>query len=206
MRTRRLLMAAVATLLILAASGPRVIAATFQIDASHSAIGFKIRHLVGRVPGQFGEFSGTIEMDPDDPAGGSVEVVIQASSIDTRNQDRDNHLRNEDFFHVDQYPTITFRSTQVTGSGDRLRVVGDLTMHGVTRPVTLDTQILGVAPDPWGNLRAGFEATTTIDRKEFGIVWNKTLDAGGLLLGKAVEVTLSIEAVAKPSEAGGGSR
>jgi polyisoprenoid-binding protein YceI len=206
MRFRRLLVTAVAATLALVGGIAQTDANTYKIDTSHSSVGFKIRHLVGRVPGVFGDFAGTIEMNPDNLGAASAKVTIQAASIDTRNEDRDNHLRNEDFFDVKKFPTITYESTKVVGSGEKFQVEGNLTMHGVTKPVTLDVEVLGVGPDPWGNTRIGFEATATINRKDFGISWNRALDAGGFILGEEVEISLAIEGVAEKKETAGGSR
>jgi polyisoprenoid-binding protein YceI len=206
MRSERLLVTAVAATLALAGGIAHTTANTYKIDTSHSSVGFKIRHLVGRVPGVFGDFAGTIEMDPANLSAASAKVTIQAASIDTRNEDRDNHLRNEDFFDVAKFPTITYESTKVVGSGEKFQVEGNLTMHGVTKPVTLDVELLGVGPDPWGNTRIGFEATATINRKEFGISWNRALDAGGVILGDEVEISLAIEGIEEKKEAAGGSR
>ena len=172
-------------------------AATYAIDPDHSAVTFKIQHLFSKVAGTFDRFEGTIEYEPGKPENWKTEAVIQAASIDTRVEKRDNHLRSKDFFEADKYPTITFKSakvTDVTSQGAKLH--GDLTIHGVTHPVVLDLSIHGVGDDPWGNTRAGFTATTTIDRKEFGITWNQPV-VGGLLLGDEVEITLEVEGLLK---------
>jgi polyisoprenoid-binding protein YceI len=169
---------------------------SWNIDPVHSSVTFKIRHLVSRVQGEFKEFSGTITYDPADAAAGSVEVVIAAASIDTKNDNRDKDLRSAKFFDVETYPDITFKSTKVekTEDGD-LKVSGDLTMHGITRPVVLDAEFLGSGPHPRGGQVAGFSATTTLNRKDFGITWNRVLDAGGTLLGDDVQVEINLEAV-----------
>jgi polyisoprenoid-binding protein YceI len=171
---------------------------TWKIDPSHSSIGFSVRHIFSKVPGNFDTFSGTILFDPDKPAGGSVQVEIDPKSINTKVERRDNDLRSPNFFDTEKYPTITFISTGVKdlGSG-KLEVAGNLTMHGVTKPVTLATTALGSGPAMNGQVRAGFEATVTLDRKEFGIVWNRQLDQGGMLLGDDVAIQLNIEAVAQ---------
>jgi polyisoprenoid-binding protein YceI len=176
---------------------------TFDIDQAHSQVGFSVRHFFSKVPGQFKDFSGTIVMDPNTPAASSVEVTIQAASIFTGNDGRDKHLRSPDFFAADSFPTLTFKSTKVDSAGkDRVRVAGDLTMHGVTKSVVLDVEFLGmgevgVGGKSWGT-KAGFDATTTIHRKDFGINWNKTLDAGGVMIGENVAISLHIEANLKP--------
>jgi polyisoprenoid-binding protein YceI len=176
---------------------------TFDIDQAHSQVGFSIRHFFSKVPGQFKDFSGTIVMDPNTPAASSVEVTIQAASISTGNDGRDKHLRSPDFFAADSFPTLTFKSTKVDSAGkDRVKVTGDLTMHGVTKSVVLDVEFLGmgevgVGGKSWGT-KAGFDATTSVNRHDFGINWNKTLDAGGVMIGENVAISLHIEANLKP--------
>jgi len=178
---------------------------TFDIDQPHSQVGFSIRHFFSKVPGQFKDFSGTIVMDPNAPAASSVEVTIQAASISTGNDGRDKHLRSPDFFAADSFPTLTFKSTKVDSAGkDRVKVTGDLTMHGVTKSVVLDVEFLGmgevgVGGKSWGT-KAGFDATTTLHRHDFGINWNKTLDAGGVMIGEDVAISLHVEANLKPPQ------
>jgi polyisoprenoid-binding protein YceI len=197
--------------LILALGYPSVAPAgdPYVVDPVHSSVAFKIRHLVGTVTGHFRDFQGTIDLDREEPARSSVAFEIRAASIDTGNPKRDEHLRSPDFFDVDKHPTITFRSKRIARtSGNRYAVTGDFTLHGVTKELTLPVEFLGTARDPWGNERAGFSASTTLDRKAYGIVWNQTLDTGGLLLGDEVEVTIAIEAILKkpsPPAAQGGS-
>jgi polyisoprenoid-binding protein YceI len=172
---------------------------TFEIDQPHSQVGFSVRHFFSKVPGQFKDFSGTIVMDQANPSASSVEVTIKAASISTDNEGRDKHLRGSDFFAADSFPTLTFKSTKVVPAGkDKVKVTGDFTMHGVTKSVVLDVELLGmgevgVGGQNWGT-KAGFEATTTINRKDFGINWNKTLDQGGLMIGEDVAVSLRVEA------------
>ena len=171
-------------------------AATWNIDPDHSSVGFSIRHLmVSNVKGNFDRFSGTVDLDDKNITASKVSATIDASSIDTRVQKRDDHLRSPDFFDVAKYPEITFASKRWSRAANgKLKVSGDLTMHGVTRTV-----VLNVAPfsketrDPWGNTRRGTTATATINRKDFGIDWNKGLDTGGLMIGDQVEITLEIE-------------
>ena len=172
-------------------------AATYDIDPAHSSVSFSIRHLVGRVPGSFSGFSGTIEYDPSKPEASVVNAVIQAASITTENETRDAHLRSADFFDVEKFPQITFASTAVRKTDAGLEVEGKLAMHGVEKTVTLPVEILGTATDPWGKTRTGFSAELTLDRTQFGIIWNKALDQGGALLGNDVKVTLLMEAVAR---------
>jgi len=171
---------------------------TFSIDTAHSEAVFQVRHLVTRVRGRFTEFEGTILMDEDAPEGSSVEVSIKAGSIDTSQRDRDAHLRSADFFDVETYPALTFRSTGVKKtSSQAFEVTGDLTIRGVTRSVVLATTFLGFARDPWGSERAGFEAELTLNRKDFGLTWNAALETGGFLVGDEVKITLEVQAVAK---------
>ncbi|GBD17425.1 Protein YceI [bacterium HR26] len=177
--------------------------ARWEIDPVHSEIAFSVRHMmVATVRGRFNQFQGIIEFDPAHPESGRVEVTIDAASIDTRNEQRDNHLRSPDFLNVEQYPTITFVSKRIEPLGDnRFRVVGDLTIRGVTREVALDAEFLGVGKDPWGGERAGFTARTKLNRHDFGASWNVALEAGGFLVGDTLDVTLDIEAVRKPDQA-----
>jgi polyisoprenoid-binding protein YceI len=168
---------------------------TLWIDRSHSEVAFQVRHLLTKVRGRFADFAGTIEFDETNPPDSRVEVVIQAASIDTAEPDRDKHLRSADFFEVDKYPTLTFKSTSILPrGGNTYDVVGDLTIHGVTKSVTLPASFLGKAQDPWGNERAAFEAELTLNRKDFGLHWNAALETGGFLVGDEVKVMLSIQA------------
>jgi polyisoprenoid-binding protein YceI len=173
-------------------------ASTWNIDPDHSSVGFSIKHLmVSNVKGSFDKFSGAVDLDDKNIAASKVSATIDAASIDTRVQKRDDHLRSPDFFDVAKYPNITFVSKQWSrGAKGAMKVAGDLTMHGVTRKV-----VLNVAPfsketrDPWGNTRRGTTATATINRKDFGIDWNKSLDTGGLMIGDQVDITLEIEMI-----------
>jgi polyisoprenoid-binding protein YceI len=167
----------------------------WSIDPTHSRIQFAARHMmISRVRGHFSSFSGTIEIAPD-PTQSSVEAVIQAASIDTGDKTRDSHVRSADFLDVQEYPEIRFRSTAVRPSGDSWEVDGDLTVKNLVRPVTLRVDYTGTATDPWGGKRAGFEATTVINREDFGVMWNQVLEAGELVVGKEIKVELDIEAV-----------
>ncbi len=178
---------------------------TYSIDSGHSTIGFRIRHLVSKVSGTFNKFSGEIKMDPANMTKGSVNLEIETASIDTRSERRNGHLRSPDFFAADSFPTITFKSTKVTQKGeDHLVVDGLLTMRGVTKPITLDVAFGGVLEDSKMGTRAGFDVTGKLDRKEFGIVWNGTLDKGGTVLGDDVELMIGIEAVEETPEPAGG--
>lgn len=169
---------------------------TYRIDKAHSEAIFQVRHLVTKVRGRFTDFEGTIEYNEAHPEQSSVNFTIQATSIDTAEPDRDKHLRTADFFDVDQYPTITFHSKRITRrSGDTFDVVGELTMHGVTKEIVLPVAHMGRAKDPWGGDRIGFEAETTLNRKDFGLNWNAMLEAGGFLVGDDVKVSIEIQAV-----------
>jgi len=171
-------------------------AGTYDLDVSHSHVGFTVRHLVvARTRGRFGEFSGSVVIG-DDPLDSSVEVEIDLASVDTRDDQRDSHLRSADFFDVEQYPTMSYRSTAVApGPNGRWTVDGELTIHGVTRPVALDVRFEGGIVDPWGNVRAAFSAGTEIDREAFGLTYNQVLEGGGVLVGKKVSIEIEAEAV-----------
>ena len=170
-------------------------AGRWEIDRSHSSVEFTVRHLmVSKVRGRFGGFSGSVHV-ADAPEDSSVEVVIDAASIDTRDSGRDEHLRSPDFLDVTAHPALAFRSTAVRPAGKQWQVDGELTVRGVTRPVTLDVELHGVVTNPWGKQVAGFTATTELDRDEFGLTWNQALETGGVLVGRKVRIELSVEAV-----------
>ena len=171
--------------------------ATWNVDAAHSHVGFSVRHLLTPVPGSFGDFTGTIVYDEENPAASSVEFTVHTASIDTNNERRDNHLRSADFFDAENHPTLTFKSKKVAPlGGNNLAVTGDLTIRGVTKEVTVPVEVLGVMGD-----KAGFQTELTIDRKEYGVVWNRALDQGGTVLGDDVKILLTIEADReKPAE------
>lgn len=175
-------------------------AETYDIDAVHSEVGFKVRHMmVGKTAGKFAKFSGSFQFDAKDPKSWGAKAVIDAASIDTNDEKRDGHLRNEDFFDVAKYPTLEFVSAGVEGWKDgKGKLKGKLTMHGVTKDVVMDLESNGVSDD-----RAGFTAKTKLDRRDFGIVFNKNLDKGGVAVGNEVEIVLEIEGVkAKPAKKG----
>jgi polyisoprenoid-binding protein YceI len=179
----------------LVVASPALAADTYQFDKSHTTVGFQVRHVVTNVGGKFQDFSGSIKVDRVKPESSSVEFTIQAASINTNEPKRDEHLKSPDFFDVANQPTITFKSTSVKPTGkDTYEVAGNLTMRGVTKPVTLPITFLGEGKDPWGNEKMGFELSTTLNRKDYGIIWNKALDQGGLLLGDEVKVQISVEA------------
>jgi polyisoprenoid-binding protein YceI len=168
----------------------------WEIDTIHSGVGFTVRHMViAKVHGQFTKWSGILDLDPANLAASKVDVKIDAASIDTRDAQRDGHLRSADFLDAEKYPTIEFRSTSIEEVGaKKYKVRGDLTIRGVKREVVLDTVFGGEGKDPWGGQRVGFEATTKIDRKEFGLQWNTALEAGGVLVGDTIDIALEIEA------------
>jgi len=169
---------------------------TWAIDPAHSTVGFGVKHMMfTTVRGRFGDIRGTITLDEQRLENSSVEVEIEVASIDTRDEKRDAHLRSPDFFDAEQFPTMTFRSTRVEPRrGDEARVTGDLTIHGVTREVTLDTTMTGRGTNPWGVDVIGFEASTRISRKDFGLEWNVALESGGFLVGDEIKIELDIEA------------
>jgi polyisoprenoid-binding protein YceI len=170
---------------------------TWNFDPTHSNIGFSVRHLmISKVRGEFGKWTGTFEYDESDPTRSKLEIHIDAASIDTREAKRDEHLRSPDFFDVAAHPELVFVSSSVErDGGDDFVVHGDLTIHGVTRPVQLKVESLGQSKDPWGGQRAGFSAKTTLSRKEFGLHWNVALEAGGVVVGDKIEIAIEIEAV-----------
>ena len=171
---------------------------TWRIDPAHTHIEFAVRHMmIATVKGRFSGVDGTLTLDERDPARSRVEVDLDAATIDTRNADRDAHLRSPDFFDVETYPRLTFRSdrVEVLGTDGRLRVGGDLTIRGVTRPTVLEVRELGRNTSPYGEEVIAFEAETTIDRREFGLKWNQALETGGVLVGNEVRIHLEIEAV-----------
>lgn len=168
----------------------------YTIDPAHSNVEFSIRHLViARVRGRFTRFTGELELDPDDVTRSRVSAEIEVASISTNEDKRDAHLRSADFFDVESHPLITFTSKRVEVVGNLLHVTGDLSIRGTTREVILRVEQLGVASDPWGNRRAAFSASTSIDRKDFGLHWNQVLEAGGVMVGDKVEISLDVEAV-----------
>lgn len=167
---------------------------TWTVDSAHSEIGFTARHLmVSKVRGTFGEFSAEVNV-ADSFEGSTVTAEVKMDSIDTRSEDRDAHLRSADFFQTDEFPTMTFTSTAVTKDS----LTGDLTVRGVTKEVTFDLEFVGISDDPWGGVRAGFEASTTINRKDFGLTWNVAIESGGVLVSDKIQIQLDIQLV-KPA-------
>jgi polyisoprenoid-binding protein YceI len=168
----------------------------WNIDAAHSSINFSIRHMITKVRGRFAKYTGAVNLDDNDLTRSVVDITLDASSIDTSAPDRDTHLRSADFFDVEKFPVLRFRSKRIEKlSDDRYRVVGDLTIRDVTREVPLDVDYGGQAKDPWGNVRAGFVARASVDRKDFGLQWNQVLEAGGVLLGDRVDIEVDAQAV-----------
>jgi polyisoprenoid-binding protein YceI len=180
-----------------ATSDPAALTGTYAIDPSHSRIGFVARHaMVTKVRGQFTDYEGSGWFDADDPTRSTIELTIRADSIDTANADRDAHLRSNDFFDMDNHPSVTFTSTAVEQVGDDVyRVTGDLTLRGVTRPVTIGFELTGAAIDPFGNHRVGLEGRTTVNRREWGLNWNAALDAGGVLVSEKVTLEFDVSAI-----------
>ncbi len=171
----------------------------YTIDPVHSGIGFKVKHMViSTVPGKFNTFEGQIMFDPNDITKSSVEFTIQTASIDTDNENRDNHLQSADFFDVEKYPTITFKSTKVEQAGDGYMLHGNFTMRGVTKEISFPFTYNGQITDGQGNIRAGFDAELKINRMDYGVSWDKTLDTGGLIVGNEVKIEVHIEAIHQP--------
>ena len=179
---------------VLAASS--LFADTFVVDKAHSEATFQVRHMMSKVSGKFDDFSGKMNLDRAKPSASSVEFNIKAASVDTGTADRDKHLQTADFFDVARCPEITFKSTSIaaTKKKDVYDVIGDLTMRCVTKHITIPVEFNGFGKDPWGNERAGFSLTTTVNRKDYGIVWNKALDNGGFLVSDEVTINVNIEA------------
>jgi polyisoprenoid-binding protein YceI len=173
-------------------------AKTYAIDPSHTTAEFTVRHLmISKVRGRFTSIAGTVEVPEGSSVPVSVDVTIDAASIDTREPQRDAHLTSADFLDAEKFPKVTFKSTGIDGSGDAFKVRGDLTIHGVTREVVLDTTFEGRTADPWGNDRIGYEAHTKISRKDYGLEWNQALETGGVVVGDEVKIELNVEAIAQ---------
>ena len=170
---------------------------SYTVDNAHSDVGFSVRHMVfAKVRGHFTKWTAQIAFDPSDPTKSAVEATIDAASIDTREPQRDGHLKSADFLDVEKYPTITFKSRRVERAGDkRYKVVGDLTIHGVTRETTLESEELGRGKDPWGNERVIFSAKGSVNRADFGLKWNQALETGGVLVGDKVEIEVDAEVI-----------
>ena len=171
------------------------LAGQYVVDPSHSEVAFVARHLVvAKTRGTFGSFTGEVEIG-EDPTQSSLRAEVDLASVDTRDAGRDEHLRSADFFHVEEHPSMTFVSTAVHQDGDRWAVDGDLTIRGVSNPVTLDVEFLGGIGDPWGNTRAAFSASTELDREAWGLTWNQALETGGVVVGKKVQIQIDAELI-----------
>jgi polyisoprenoid-binding protein YceI len=190
---------------LIAASTVAARADVYSIDKGHSEVSFQVRHLVTQVRGNFNDYQGTINLDPANLEHSSVDFQIKADSIDTNLPDRDKHLRSEDFFFVEKYPQITFKSKSVKKTGkDTYDVAGTLTLRGVSKDVTLPVTFLGTVKDPWGNEKAGFATDLTLNRKDYGINWNAALDNGGVVLSDDVKISINLETQKKKAEAAKG--
>ncbi len=172
---------------------------TYTIDYQHSDVSFNVRHMVfAKVKGHFTKWTADLAFDPANPAASSLNVTIDSGSIDTREPQRDGHLKSPDFLDAEKFPKITYKSTKVEKAGDKkYSVTGDLTIHGVTKPVKLEVEELGGGKDPWGNTRIAFAAKTRVDRGEFGLKWNQALETGGVLVGEHIDIDIDVEAIAK---------
>ena len=178
------------------ATANQLAAGSWRIDPAHSHVEFAVRHLmISSVKGRFGDVSGTVEVDAADPSKSVVDVSINVASIDTREPQRDTHLRSADFFDVDRFPILRFRSTSVSGDGDELKVKGHLTIRDITREVTLTVTPEGQGKDPWGGERAGYSARTKINRNDFGLTWNQLLETGGVVVGDEIKISIDVELV-----------
>jgi polyisoprenoid-binding protein YceI len=183
------------------AASPALAADTYLVDKAHSEASFQVRHFVSKVRGRFTDIAGTIQVDKASPDKSTVEFTIKSASIDTANQQRDTHLKSPDFFDVEKYPEISFKSSKIVAKGkDAYDVTGTFSLHGVSKEITIPVTFLGYAKTPRGD-KAGFEVSTTLNRKDYGIVWNQVLDAGGTVLGDDVAVSVNIEANARPAGA-----
>ncbi|MFF0084400.1 YceI family protein [Streptomyces canus] len=169
----------------------------YTIDASHSTIGFTVRHaMVTNVKGKFDEFSGSLHLDGSNPSASTASIDVKMDSIDTGSEDRDGHLKSADFFKIEEFPTMTFRSTKAEALGDEdYRITGDLTILGTTKPLTIDLEFNGAAKDPFGNERVGFEGKAEIKRSEWGLTWNAALETGGVLISDKIKLSFDISAI-----------
>jgi polyisoprenoid-binding protein YceI len=200
---KKTLLVVVASLMLTASAANVARAEKWNIDVAHSTLTFEVSHMViSKAKGRFTDFTGSIHFKGEDVADGSVEIVAQTASVDTDNEDRDKHLRSDEFFETEKYPTMSFKSTKVGKVKDgKFTLTGNLTIKDVTKEVTFDCEFRGVVKDPWGNTRSGFSAATTINRQDFNVSWSSLLDGGGLTLGNDVDLKLEIEATkAKPEE------
>lgn len=193
MRIKMAVLGLVVLLLVPALAAAEPVA--YKADPVHSSVGFSIRHFVSDVDGRFHDFDGVIQYDAQNPTHSSVQFTVQAASISTENPDRDKHLKSPDFFDVAKYPTLTFTSTKVTPAGSNsFEVTGNLTMHGVTKTVTIPASFLGTVKMPKGGEKAGFKSTFTLNRLDYGVAWNRAIEGGGAMLGDEVTINIKIEA------------
>lgn len=197
---RRLVLLVTVAILAVSLTGVAVAGEKYELDSVHSFIGFSVRHMaVSSVRGEFKEYTVDLTVDESELTNSSIEVTIEAASIDTDNKQRDEHLRSADFLEVESYPQIVFTSKKIERTGDgEYSAIGDLTIHGITKEVTLDLEVAGPITDPYGNLRVGIEGQTTIDRQDFEVKWSKVMDAGGLVVSDDVKITFGVEAMRKP--------
>ncbi|MFT5233519.1 MAG: polyisoprenoid-binding protein YceI [Candidatus Krumholzibacteriia bacterium] len=195
--TNKIRLFALGLIALMAFGSVSVLAANYDIDAAHSAVTFQVKHLtISKVSGSFGDVAGSFTFAEGESDSWQTEVTIQVSSVDTGNDKRDDHLRNEDFFNAEKFPTIVFKSTGVKMSSDTEgTLMGDLTMHGVTKPVELDMEYNGSVIDPWGNERAGFSLTGKIKRKDWGLTYNSVLESGGVMIGDDIKISLEVEGI-----------
>ena len=191
---RKMLLSAATAAVMVAALAASSVAATWNIDTAHSVLSFKVRHLFSNTGGTFKEWSGTISFDPAAIEKGAVDVTIKSDSIDTGNPKRDGDLKGASWFDVVKYPEVTFKSTSIRKVGDGYELLGNLTIRGVSKPVVIPFKMLGSGKTPWGDTRAGFSGSVTVNRKDFGMEWNQKLDNGGVLVADEVMIELSIEA------------
>jgi len=201
MKNLRLVVLTTLLLFTLVAAGP-LAAAEYQIDVSHSTIGFQVRHMaISKTNGNFDDYTGSFSFEPGKPDSWVCEAVSQATAINTNDQKRDEHLRSDEFLDAANFTTLTFKSTGVAMNNESEGVLkGDLTIHGVTKPVEMHLEILGTVTDPWGNERAGFSASVKINRKDYDLSYNSVMEAGGLVVGDEVKITLEIEGIKTPAE------
>lgn len=185
----------IATAILLSSTSS--LAADYKIDPDHSKIGFKVRHLgISWVPGSFTKVDGSFHFDEKNISSSNVKADIEVGSVDTQNKKRDDHLRGEEFFAADKFPTISFVSKEIKDiSGSKFTIVGDLSMHGVTKPVELAAEFTGAATDPWGNYRSAFSAETKVNRKDFGLQWSKVIETGALVVGDEVKISIEVEGI-----------
>ncbi len=192
---RWLLLVSTASMFAAAAPAAQAQAPSWKIDPVHSELTFRIRHYVTRVRGTFAKWDGVINAEPASLNKGAVAVTIDSKSIDTNNETRDNHLKSNDFFATDSFPTLTFKSSKVDVKGESIKVYGDLTIRGITKPVVLEGAYNGVTKDAQGKERMGFDASTRINRMDYKVTWNRALEGGGAMLGDEVEINITVEAV-----------